>query len=658
MFRGTLGTALLLALTLCVFRVPAAGALTFSACKDDPGFSCASVAVPLSRTGLASGTISLAVERLQSGLSPSHTAVLALAGGPGQAANPLADFIAKAISPALTDRDLIVYDQRGTGRSDPLNCDALNSPAAESSNEEVLSSLGEQCAEQLGNARGSFTSEESVEDIEAIRQALGYEKLVLYGTSYGTKVAELYAERYPQNVEALVLDSVVLPEGPETFSLSSLKALAPVLSELCSKGACRGITSSPLADVARLATQLRVHPLSGSVYDGSGHRHAASVGESDLFGILEAGDLNPALRALFPAAVQSALRHDPDPLLRLDALSEGLIPNLPLPPKGSKAEQEADEEENNALFLATSCEEKPFPWQRSAPSSSRMAETQAALGSLPDSDFYPFDANTALQLSLVPYCLDWPNLVPAPESLGALPNVPTLILSGGQDLRTPTANARQIAAEIPDAQLEVVPFTGHSVLGSDFGSCASESVAAFFSGESVRECTQRTDIFSPTPVTPTKLRYVKPIPGLTGKRGRTLTAILDTMVDLSRQVIGATLQADHELPNGSSFGGLHGGYARLSTTSVHLSHFSFVTGVDLSGDFALSDGQILPATVRITGGAASHGSVMLGSPKSVSGTLEGHRFDVNIAKVKLAQSTLAGWPSHPSFPLGPLAHIR
>ena len=49
---------------------------------------------------------------------------------------------------------------------------------------------------------------------------MGYEKLVLYGTSYGTKVALEYAERYPENVEALVLDSVVLPEGPEPFSLS------------------------------------------------------------------------------------------------------------------------------------------------------------------------------------------------------------------------------------------------------------------------------------------------------------------------------------------------------------------------------------------------------------------------------------------------------
>ncbi len=97
---------------------------------------------------------------------------------------------------------------------------------------------------------GRVHHEESVQDIEAVREALGYEKLVLYGTSYGTKVALEYAERYPEHVEALVLDSVVLPEGPEPFSLSSIQALKPMLEELCSEGACAHITSNPIADIA------------------------------------------------------------------------------------------------------------------------------------------------------------------------------------------------------------------------------------------------------------------------------------------------------------------------------------------------------------------------------------------------------------------------
>jgi pimeloyl-ACP methyl ester carboxylesterase len=612
--------------------------LSFTPCAHEASFACTTVTVPLDHAGTVPGTIGLSVERLQAGLTPSASAVLALAGGPGQAADPLAGFMAKAIAPALRGRDLIVYDQRGTGRSDPLNCH--NSPALEKAHTEAQEV--EQCALQLGPARGAFTSEESVQDIEAIREALGYEKLVLYGTSYGTKVALEYAERYPEHVEALVLDSVVLPEGPEPFSLSSIQALAPVLAELCSEGACTQITSNPLGDIATLAARLRRHALSGSVYDGSGHRHSATMGEADLFNVLLAGDLNPALRALLPAAVQSALQGNPDPLLRLKALSEGLIPNVPLQPRGSSAEREANEEEDNALFLATSCEEKPFPWQRSAAPATREAEARAALHGLPSGDLYPFDAATVWSDSLVPVCLDWPNASPAPPAAGPLPNVPTLILSGEQDLRTPTAGARRIAAEIPDAQLLVVPYTGHSVIGSDFGDCAALAVEAFFvggvGGQLIQPCKPEPNPFGPTPITPTRLAHVQPVPGLGGNRGRTLTAVLDTIVDLERQLIGATLQVQQKLPNGSSFGGLHGGYAKLSASAVRLHDLTFVPGVALSGTLPTKEGRLQSITIHVSGSAATHGTVTLGAGGRASGILAGQRFTVSTAKAQLSRA--------------------
>ncbi len=323
-----------------------------------------------------------------------------------------------------------------------------------------------------------------------------------------------------------------------------------MLEELCSEGACAHITANPLGDIATLAARLRQPPdLSGSVYDGAGHRHAATIGEADLFNVLLAGDLNPALRALLPAAVQSALHGDPDPLLRLKALSEGLIPNVPLQPRGSQAEREAGEEEDNALFLATSCEEKPFPWQRSATPATREAEARAALHGLPSGDLYPFDAATVWTDSLVPVCLDWPNAAPAPPAAGPLPNVPTLILSGAQDLRTPTSGARRVAAEIPDAQLLVVPYTGHSVIGSDFSDCAALAVEAFFGGRRGRAASRPASP-NPTPSAPrrhahrARLRAARARPAR--HRGRTLTAVLDTIVDLERQVIGATLQVEQE----------------------------------------------------------------------------------------------------------------
>jgi hypothetical protein len=242
--------------------------------------------------------------------------------------------------------------------------------------------------------------------------------------------------------------------------------------------------------------------------------------------------------------------------------------------------------------------------------------------------------------------------------------VPTLILSGAQDLRTPTANARAVASLIPGSQLLVVPFTGHSVLGSDFSGCAERAVGAFFAGTPVQPCGPTPNIFSPTPVTPTKLAYIHPPSVLSGKAGQTLTAVLDTILDLNRQVIGATLQANTELPVGSSFGGLRGGYARLESSKVVLHQFAFVPGVRLSGAFPVKEGQLQTATIRISGSAAAPGTVRIGTSKTVSGTLGGKRFDVDIAKVKLARvgggdSSGGEWPAGKiAFPLPGLARVR
>ena len=584
--------------------------------------------------------------------------MIALAGGPDRRPIHWANCSAGRSRRRLTTRDLLVFDQRGTGHSSPLNCPVFSNIAAlENATESTLAPLVELCALQIGPARGSFTTQESVEDIEAIRHAAGYKKLVLYGTSYGTKVALEYAERYPQHVESMVLDSVVPSNGPEAFGIARFGAIGSALGELCSNRACSGITSNPLGDLARLIARLRKHRLSGSAFDGSGKRHAVSLDELEVLDILQAGDLNPALRALLPAAVRSALNGDPDPLLRLNLIAEGLVPSVPIRPN-PEVERASQEEENNALFLTTSCEETPFPWQRSATTATRQAEALGALHALPADDFYPFDSTTALANSLVPICASWPDASPAPPAQGALPNVPTLILSGGQDLRTPTSGARAVASLIPDAQVLVVPYTGHSVLGSDFSGCAQAAVGAFFGGTPVQPCTTTSNVFAPTPVAPRKLAYVRAPSGLRGKPGRTLAAVLDAIVDLDRQVVAATLQAEQELPSGSSFGGLRGGYARLTSSAATLKGFSFVSGVSLTGAFPVRNHELQPATIRICGASAAHGTVRLSANKRVSGTLGGRRFNVSLAKVKLSRGARRGpangrrhWRRRESLPL-------
>ena len=626
--------AALLALSALAVAAPEpALALPFSSCQGLRGFSCTTLTVPLERNGPAAGTITLHIARLLSARTPSSSAVVALAGGPGQAALPLASDLAQAIAPALQTRDLIVFDQRGTGRSGALGCSGLERAGAGLSQ---LQSLIEGCALGLGAGRSGYTSAESVADIEAIREALGYEKLVLYGTSYGTKVALDYAARYPQSTEAMVLDSVVAPNGPEPFELSSFAAITPVLHELCARAACRGVTGSPVGDIARLLARLRGHPLAGRIDDGYGHSHRVRMGALELLFILEAGDLNPALRALLPAAVQSALRGDPGPLLQLNELSQGLIPNVPPLPR-----EHSQEGVDETLFWTTTCEEDPFPWQRTAAPSTRRSEALAALAAIPGRAFYPFSPTVGLDSGPMLECLRWPSTPSAASSGGALPDVPTLILSGGQDLRTPTAGARGVAAAIPGSQLLVVPYTGHSVIGSDLSGCAAAGVEEFFAGLQVSACGRTQNVFSPTPITPTRLSAVAPTPGVAGRDGRTVTAVLDTVLDLDRLIVAATLQAESELPSGSRFGGLRGGYASLTSHAVRLVRFSFVRGVELSGTWPIVNGKLEVRPLRVTGSAAAHGTVLLHSDHRVSGTLGGSSFNVGISVAVLARSGAA-----------------
>src|SRR5205085_6137299 len=114
--------------------------------------------------------------------------------------------------------------------------------------------------------------------------------------------------------------------------------------------------------------------------------------------------------------------------------------------------------------IATLCEETPLPWPRDSLPSQRRRDGEQFLASLPDSAFAPFDRATVLSSSLVPLCKYW-TAMPQPPDLptGPLPPVPTLILTGLDDLRTPGEGALALAGQTPTAQLLPVPDVGHSV---------------------------------------------------------------------------------------------------------------------------------------------------------------------------------------------------
>ena len=196
-----------------------------------------------------------------------------------------------------------------------------------------------------------------------------------------------------------------------------------------------------------------------------------------------------------------------------------------------------------------------------------------------------------LDLSDIPACAFWPVQHAGARRWRRRPcrAVPTLILSGADDLRTPTANAREVAALIPGAKLLVVPNTGHSVLDSDTTSCSSARC---------RRCSRpsRSNPAKPSrprcsrprrpcrrPASPTS----PPARGNRGRAGRTLAAVLLTLADLDRQLAEQALAqlASNGLTSASSVdvGGLRSGWAQFTVGRLLLHGYSYVPGVAISG---------------------------------------------------------------------------
>jgi pimeloyl-ACP methyl ester carboxylesterase len=596
--------------------------IAFTPCGNSNNFACGHLTVPLDPSGAVPGTITLAMRRHRAPVGEAHSAIVALAGGPGQPALPFAEEFAELLGPIAATRDLIVFDQRGIGLSAPLSCHAFERPGLYHS----FGALVEACGDQLGTTRGLYTTADTVADIEAIREAGGYEKLVLYGTSYGTKVAEQYAQEYPSHVEALVLDSVVPPNGPEPLDRSTFGAVARILRQLCAQDACAHVTANPVADLARVVARMERAPMQGRAIDGEGKAHTLTLSSNELVGLLLAGDFSSLLRSEFVTAIAAAAHADPAPLARLVLASE-------------QSEGEA-EDFDTPLYYATTCEEQDFPFSRASTATARLAEADTAANALPLSAFAPFTAKDALALSDIPACAYWPFTTPAPALDDApMPDVPTLILSGADDLRTPTANAREVAAQIPDAHLLVVPYTGHSVLGEEPTSCAHEALLALFANTPVKPCAPAPAPaqLRPQPLPPTRLALVAPAHGYGGLPGRTLHAVTLTLVDAIHQLeLHLALSGSLEDLSSLRTGGLRAGWAEIANDALSLHDYSYIPGVTISGSIEAGTENF-----QVSGPSAAHGSLHAAPHKALAGTLGGLHVTLSASSLASAIATAA-----------------
>jgi pimeloyl-ACP methyl ester carboxylesterase len=398
---------------------------------------CGHVTVPMRQADPSLGTtkVAFAIRTHSDRKRPPLGTIMAIDGGPGYASTsaPFARSLAAVLGPLLDRYDLVLFDERGTGRSDVVDCPDLQARLVP----EPIAIA--ECANQLGPRYAGYTTGEAAHDLEAVRQALGLGRVLFYGDSYGTLFGQAYAARHPGSLRGLIIDSAYPANDPYYRTL--LPAGRRGLRIACWRAPeCSG---DPVARYSRVVRR----------FDAVG-RSAAGM----LSFLLRAGTLAPRSYLSLDEGDHRFLAGEPERLNRLIA---------PGPPGHGPLS-----EFSYGLEIAVECNDYPLLWDRTLPGvDERIGQLAgAALTGIGIRYFAPFGRREYLlsNAAHLTNCLNWP--VPPPGGLEppvpvgwkAPTSFPTLILAGEVDDITSVQEAREVEARFPRSRLYVVPDRGHS----------------------------------------------------------------------------------------------------------------------------------------------------------------------------------------------------
>jgi pimeloyl-ACP methyl ester carboxylesterase len=396
---------------------------------------CATLEVVLDRKRPAGPRIRLAIARVPSVAKRSRPdPVVMLAGGPGQSALESFPAVATAFRDALRTRDVILVDQRGTGGSHPLHCDAPGAAIGSvPSTEAEWRRAGNECLRQLDIDPRHFTTGDAVADLDAVRTALGAAQLNLVGISYGTRVAIEYARRHPDRTRALVLDGVV----PPTLALGAdhgrnlEEALDRIFAMCTGNPGCARRFGSPRETLETLLAKLEQAPPAVTYRDPWTDLERTEPLTADrVAGVIRLYAYVPALAAMLPYALAQATAGRPERLMAQTSMIESLV----------------GEQIDLGLQLAVTCSEDAPALERDArPGPTLLGEDFAA--------------------ALVAQCSDWPRGRIAPDFHARfVSTVPALLLSGELDPVTPPRYGEDVVAGLVNGVHLVARGQGHNVM--------------------------------------------------------------------------------------------------------------------------------------------------------------------------------------------------
>lgn len=368
----------------------------------------------------------------------SEQALTLLAGGPGQAATEAFVPYSKVLDRIRGSHDILLVDQRGTGKSNRLSCEASPEDVLEDWDEEQAVKILTSCRDALSGDPRFYTTSVAVQDLDAVREALGYSQMVVYGGSYGTRVAQHYLRRFPEHTQALILDGVVPAEmalGP-SIALDAQHALDVIFDRCKASAECNTTFPDLAAAFQRLRKRLRVAPIELQLADPStGITGPATLSYGAMAAAVRLLSYRPESAALLPLLISEADKGNYGPLtaqgmMVMASMEEALAYGM-----------------HNAVVCA---EDVPF-----------FNPAEIDLDAL-EQTFLGKEQVTALET----ICKIWPRgLADQDIKEPLVSDKPVLLLSGEADPVTPPRYAELVAARLGNARHLIGPGQGHGMLG-------------------------------------------------------------------------------------------------------------------------------------------------------------------------------------------------
>ena len=454
MLRFTVLAPLLLLAATSTLALPA---LELEDCRISagPGYPgikarCGTLLRPLNPADPGSGQLELAVAVVPAlDLEPEPDPVVPLAGGPGGSAIQFYAAYSGAFEPLRRDRDILLLDQRGTGDSERMDCPFDDDIVEGQYDDEQTREFTTSCLEQLPHDPRFFTTSVAVADLEALRQALDYPSLNLLGTSYGTRVAQHFARRYPDATRTLVLDGVVppqLPLGPE-IATEAQRAIDDILRRCLDDTSCGERFPEVDLDFASIRAQLKNAPVQVEIPDPlTGESQSFAFGSNELAAAIRLLAYQPRSVAIIPLLIHEAAGGNFVPLaaqfqLTVSSLADALALGM-----------------HNTVVCS---EDLPF----------------IDRGTI---DFAALDASYigAMQFeALETICAIWPRgPVDTDLTTPLATDIPVLLLSGDADPITPPRYADLAAVELVNARHLIGERQGHGQIAAG---CMPNIVANF-----------------------------------------------------------------------------------------------------------------------------------------------------------------------------------